>query len=53
VLDGHVVGNIFTDSPEEPTWAVLQEATFGSIYMAGYSRLLHQLVASLRQTGTF
>jgi hypothetical protein len=53
VLDGHAAGNIFTDNPETPTWAVLQEAAFSSIYLTGVIQLavLHQLVASLRQVG--
>ena len=53
VLDGHAAGKIFTDHPETPSWGVLQEAAFGSIYLGGevQADLLHQLVGSLRKNG--
>jgi RimJ/RimL family protein N-acetyltransferase len=53
VLDGHAAGKIFTDHPETPRWGVLQEATFGSLYLGGdvQSGLLHRLIATLRKNG--
>ena len=53
VLAGQAAGKIFTDNPEDPSWAVLQEAAFGSIYMAGLLQpaMLQQLVANLRMEG--
>ena len=53
VLDGHAAGRIFTDHVDHPSWAVLQEATFGSLYLAGEvpQPTLHQLMARLRLDG--
>ena len=53
VLDGHAAGKIFTNHPETPSWVVLQEAAFGSIYLGGEVRaeLLAQLISRLRQNG--
>ncbi len=53
VLNGHAAGRIFTDHPETPTWGVVQEAAFGSIYLAGDlpPLLLHQLISDLRMEG--
>ena len=53
VLDGHAAGRIFTDHPESPTWAVLQEAVFGSLYLVGMlsQSILRQLVSKLRTEG--
>ncbi len=51
VLDGSASGRILTDSPAEPTWAVVQEAGFGSIYLGGKpaSAVVHRLVSRLRR----
>jgi hypothetical protein len=53
VLDGHAAGQIFTDHPETPTWSVLQEGAFGSLYLGGevQAGLLHQLIETLRKNG--
>jgi hypothetical protein len=53
LLDGHAAGRIFTDHPDQPTWGVVQEATFGSLYLAGGIQLsmLHQLIAHLHLEG--
>lgn len=53
VLDGHAMGKIFTDHPETPSWGVLQEATFGSIYLGGeiQAGLLYYLIERLRKNG--
>ena len=53
VLDGHAAGRIFTDHPDTPTWGVVQEAAFGSIYLAGnlQAAFLHSLIADLRAEG--
>jgi hypothetical protein len=52
-LDGHAAGRIFTDHPETPTWGVVQEAAFGSLYLAGMleQAVLQPLVDSLRSQG--
>jgi RimJ/RimL family protein N-acetyltransferase len=53
VLENHANGRIFTDHTETPTWGVVQEAAFGSIYMAGdvQQPLLQQLITDLRGGG--
>jgi hypothetical protein len=53
VLDGHAAGQIFTDHPETPSYAMLQEAAFGSIYLGGDVQpgLLHQMIIALREKG--
>jgi GNAT superfamily N-acetyltransferase len=53
VLDGHAAGRIFTDHPETPSWAVLQEAAFGSLYLADgmQSEVLSKLIHYLHQQG--
>lgn len=53
VLEGHAAGKIFTDHPETPSWGVLQEAAFGSIYLGGdvQAGLLQQLIITLRKKG--
>jgi RimJ/RimL family protein N-acetyltransferase len=53
VLDGHAAGKIFTDHPETPTWGLLQEATFGSIYLGGevQAGLLCHLIESMQKNG--
>jgi hypothetical protein len=53
ILDGHAAGHIFTDHPETPSWGVLQEGAFGSLYLGGAleADLLHQLVGELRKKG--
>jgi GNAT superfamily N-acetyltransferase len=50
VLEGHTVGRILTDDPGDPTWGLVQEGVFGSIYPGGLfdAHLLHQLVTRLR-----
>lgn len=49
VLDGHAAGWIFTDHPETPTWGLVQEAAFGSLYMAGtlQAGVLHHIITTL------
>jgi len=53
VLDGHAAGRIFTDFPARPTWGVVQEAAFGSLYLGGEvnQTALYRLIANLRQEG--
>lgn len=53
VLDGHAAGRIITDQPDQPTWGVVQEGAFGSLYLGGdiQPSMLHQLITSLRQDG--
>lgn len=51
VLEGHTAGRILTDDPAQPTWGLVQEAAFGTVYMGGIfeAELLDQLVTRLRQ----
>lgn len=53
VLEDHAAGRIFTDHPETPTWAVVQEAAFGTLYLGGLldAALVKQLITSLQQEG--
>jgi GNAT superfamily N-acetyltransferase len=53
VLNGITPGTIFTDSLEQPTWAVIREATFGTLYPAGQvtKAILTTLVDEFRQQG--
>lgn len=53
VLDDRAAGAIFTDHPETPSWGVVQEAAFGSLYLGGHpsSALLAQLISDLRLKG--
>jgi RimJ/RimL family protein N-acetyltransferase len=53
VLDGHIAGQIITDSPAHPTWGAVYSATFGTLYLGGAfdAPLLQRLVDDLRQTG--
>lgn len=53
VFEGHMPGRILTDDPAQPTWAVLQETVYGTIYPAGtFSEgLLSALIAQLRADG--
>jgi hypothetical protein len=53
VLENHAAGVIMTDHPETPTWGVVQEAAFGSIYLGGdlSSALLSELISNLRAQG--
>ncbi len=53
VLEGTAAGKVFTDDPINPTWAVVQEAGFGTIYPGGDlpPAILNQLIADLRLQG--
>ena len=53
VLEGNAAGKVFTDDPLNPTWAVVQEAGFGTIYPGGDlpAAILNQLIAELRPQG--
>jgi hypothetical protein len=53
ILDGTAAGRIFTDHAEAPSWAVVQEAAFGSLYLGGdvAHRLLRLLIGRLRHCG--
>jgi hypothetical protein len=53
VLNDQAAGLVFTDHPETPSWGLLQEAGFGSIYLGGelQADLLHQLIGTLRKKG--
>lgn len=53
VLDGQTTGRILADHPTRPTWSVVQEAAFGTIYPGGLwdGQRLCQIVTDLRQGG--
>jgi RimJ/RimL family protein N-acetyltransferase len=53
VFEGNMPGRILTDHPVRPTWAVLQESVYGTIYLAGTvpASTLAQLIADLRREG--
>jgi len=53
VLDSHAAGRIFTNHPETPTWGVVQEGAFGSIYLGGdiQPSTLSLLITHLRAGG--
>jgi RimJ/RimL family protein N-acetyltransferase len=52
VLDGSILGQIWTDDPARPTWGAVQEAAFGTLFLGGSpnASLAHGLIAELRQT---
>jgi hypothetical protein len=51
VLNGAARGAIYTDRLQNPTWGVVQEAAFGSLYLGGDIQypLLRRLVTRLRR----
>lgn len=51
VLDGTAAGRVFTNHPTHPTWAVVQESGFNTLYPGGDlpPSILNQLIADLRQ----
>jgi hypothetical protein len=53
VLEGRVAGRILTDDPFEPTWGIVQEGAFGTLYPAGAidAPTWRQLIADLRGDG--
>jgi RimJ/RimL family protein N-acetyltransferase len=53
VLEGNAAGQIFTDHPIHPTWAVLQESGFGTLYPGGDlpPSVISQLITDLRSQG--
>ncbi|HUN05946.1 MAG TPA: GNAT family N-acetyltransferase [Aggregatilineales bacterium] len=48
-LESHFPARIFTDDANAPTWAVLQETAFGTLYLAG-SFTVGQLTPIIEQT---
>jgi GNAT superfamily N-acetyltransferase len=53
VLEGYSPGTIYTDDAARPTWAVLSENSFGTLYPVGAvdKNILTALVAEWRQKG--
>jgi GNAT superfamily N-acetyltransferase len=53
VLAGDAAGQIFTDDPANPTWGLVRETAFGTIYPGGALEppLLARLVDKLRREG--
>ncbi len=53
MLEGNAAGRVFTDHPTHPTWTVVQEAGFGTLYPGGDlpPAVLTQLIADLRLQG--
>jgi RimJ/RimL family protein N-acetyltransferase len=50
-LEGNMSGRIFTDDPTNPTWTILQETAYGTLYLVGAvtTALLAPLIADLRR----
>jgi RimJ/RimL family protein N-acetyltransferase len=53
ILDGSANGRIFTNHQHNPTWAMVQEAAFGSLYLGGniQHRLIRRIIGRLRHCG--
>ena len=53
VIDGAVAGRILTDDPVRPSWGVVQERAFGTMYPGGAlaASTWGQLIATLREDG--
>jgi GNAT superfamily N-acetyltransferase len=53
VLEGIYAGRIFTDDPANPTWGVIQEGAYGTLYPAGAlnREVLESLILSLVREG--
>jgi RimJ/RimL family protein N-acetyltransferase len=51
VLDGLIRGQIWTNDVAQPTWGAVQEAAFGTLFLAGQptASLVHELVEELRK----
>src|SRR4051812_34134779 len=51
VIAGDAIGRIVTDDPLRPTWGVIQEGAFGTLYPGGAltASTWDQLIAKLRQ----
>lgn len=53
VLDGLTRGQVLTDDPVNPTWGVVYEATYGTLYPGGAlnASTLAQVVSDFRRQG--
>jgi RimJ/RimL family protein N-acetyltransferase len=53
VLEGITRGEILVDDPTQPTWAVVREATYGTLYIGGKmsASLLASIVEYFRKNG--
>jgi RimJ/RimL family protein N-acetyltransferase len=53
VLDGEACGGIYTDCPRHPSWGVVQESAFGSLYLGGSQHYpsLRRLLLRIRRDG--
>lgn len=51
VLDGNICGPIWTDDPVRPTWGIVQESAYDTLFLGGQpdAGLVHELIADLRQ----
>ena len=51
VLDGSILGQIWTDNLDQPTWGVVQESAFGTLFLGGQpdAHVVAHLVEELRQ----
>jgi RimJ/RimL family protein N-acetyltransferase len=52
VLEGSIVGDIWTDDAENPSWGIVRETSFGSTFIGGKldAPLLSELITQLRRT---
>ena len=53
VLEGNAAGRILTDDTSSPTWSVVQETAFGSLYLGGAldALLMQHILVELLQDG--
>jgi GNAT superfamily N-acetyltransferase len=53
VLEGECKGRIWTNDPQQPSWLIVQEGVFGTMFISGAvtTEILHPLIASLSQQG--
>lgn len=53
VLEGECKGHIWTDDASNPTWLIVQEGVFGTVFLSGAvtAEIMHPLIAQLSQEG--
>lgn len=53
VLDGSILGQIWTDDPAQPTWGAVQEWAWGTLFLGGQpdAILVHELIEELQRGG--
>ncbi|MBZ0281867.1 MAG: GNAT family N-acetyltransferase [Anaerolineae bacterium] len=53
VMEGMTSGQIFTDNPDNPTWGVVRESTYGTFYLGGTvsAEQIAQFINDFRKLG--